>query len=682
MNYARMNDDITGENVKGSDTLRGYDHRRFSNSREYARLVRKAAHYYDSMAELRRKFKRDLDYYMGRQLNDTVVYNGCTMSVHDYMELKGMPALSSDIITDKMISLKGLVRSQYMAPTVKAVDSEESAYAGLFSEMLRQNDNNNDKAEHNAAQFEAHADMGFIVDKVQWTFRNGREDVYVDQIDPFKIAVPVFYKKDLSDVEFIAEAHDLTWPQLVSVFAHSSRDEKELEEIYTGARTSTPLQGYGDTGMNQTGHLDDFYHSSVVGKYRVIEIWTLERNRALWCHDRLNATAGFRPLSDKADIDAENARRMADNIRKDEFGVPVLDMEGNEQYYIAPDEVELIEYEQRIEDIWYFRFLSPTGYLLHEGISPYRVVRNGFSFYYHPYVFLAYPCLQGEIRSYVDRLIDKQRQYNHDNILLDFIIMNSSKGALAIDEEALSEKMSMEDIAENYVKVDGVILYTSKKGGNIPTSIQNKSIPAGIDLIIQRDRELLTSQSGIQPAMQGVHHNSSGKQYQIEREASATSVADYISAFNNFVLRVARKQLWTMQGHYTSRHSIMLTGQDIRQYYNPETMQDVDFDLTLTMDANSAVIREQMKDLAFQAYQRQEIDFGQMLTVADFGDTARLKRAWEEHKAEMQSLSPTLSKGEEAKGVGGSRPEEGANRLVQPSDTGGGMLVGTPGTSS
>ena len=683
------------EKEPGVNTMEAWDHTRFSNDIKYMQLVQIAAHYWDNMRGIRKKWVRDIDFYMGRQLEDTVVYNGHRMTIKHYMEMKGMAALSPDIITDKMISLKGTVRQQYMAPSVKSVDSNESDYVGLFNEFLRQNCNNNNKAEHDADQFEMHALLGFICDKVKWTYRHGREDVYVDAVDQFKLAVPVFSRKDLEDIEFIAEAHDCTWPQMLKTFVKKPGDEQRLRQIYTAARSDQPIQGYNDTGMNQTDHLDDFYHPSVVGKYRFIEVWTLERNRALWCHDRLNASCGYRPLEDRAAIDAENAQRKEDNIMRDENGVPMLDETGQPMTYVPEQELDLIEYEIGMEEIWYWRMLSPNGYLLDEGISPYKVLRDGFSFYYHPYVFLAYPCVQGEVRSFVDRIIDRQRQYTRDNIMLDFVVMNGAKGVLAIDEEALSDKMNIDDIAENYAKVDGMIIYSSKNGGNIPQAIQNKSIPAGIDMLMQRDRELVTAQSGVQPAMQGIHvgSNTSEGRYRMEKEGAYTSVADYVASFNNFTLRVAKKQLWTIQCFYDDRRSVKITGEDIRRYYNRDTMGDLDFETALTLDINSAVIREGMKDLAWQAYLRREIDFGQMLDSADFGDTNKLKRSWEDFQKRQQALAAQqgmmgadMNAGANGGGnnatVPGSNRENGANHLLTDGSSGMNPLVSSPGSIS
>ena len=679
------NDD-TRQPEQGVYTSRGYDHSRFSNSAEYMSMVREAAHYYDRMHDLRQKFVRNNDYYMGRQLNDLVVYNGHSMTVHDYMEMKGMAPISSDIISDKMITLKGLVRNQYMAPKAKSVDAQEGDYALVFSELLRQNDNINEKSEIAAELFEQHICKGLTIGKVTWKMKNGREDVYVSKRDQMKIALPPFYSRDLDEIEFIAEALDMSGPKLLQKFYRKPGDEKKLKDIYNAAKTTNYQQGYNDTGMNQYDHLDDFYHPSVIGQYRVIELWRKEYNYALWCHDRLNATAGFRPLSDKALIDAENEQRRLDNIRRDENGVPVLDAEGNMTYYIPEEELELIEYETRIEELWYYRFLSPNGYLLDEGISPYRVIRDGYSFYYHPYVFLAYG-MDGEIRSFEDRIIDKQRQYTHDNVLIDFIIMNSSKGVLAIDEESLSDMMSLDEIMDQYVKVDGYVLYTSKKGGQLPQQIQNKSLPAGLEMIMQRDRELVQTQSNVQPALQGATPTAgtSFKRYAAEQQSSAVGVTDYVASFNNFLLRIAKKQLWTMQAFYTSRRSIQITGEDFRRFYDPNTMGDIDCDLVMTLDANSALIREGLQELAYQFYVKDEISSDQMLDSADFGDTARLKRFILEHRQEKMQLAQQQAAAGMAptgQAPGTEERDNGAQRLNSPEQSSMPSVVGNPGSSA
>lgn len=143
-----------------------------------------------------------------------------------------------------------------------------------------------------------------------------------------------------------------------------------------------------------------------------------------------------------------------------------------------------------------------------------------------------------------------------------------------------------------------------------------------------------------------------------------------------------------MQWYYTGQRSIQITGEDYRQYFNPDTMRDIDFDLALSLDSNSAVIREQLKDLVYQAYQRDEIEFGQMIDLADFGDTSRLKRAWEDYKQRKQEAAAAQAQQQQSAGMPSVQPQpqqkpQGAEHLVQADgNTTGAVAAGSSGTSA
>ena len=628
---------VTGAYEEGMDSLKWQEHKLFSNDSYYLQLLREAQHYYDQLEPMRRKWLRANDYFMGRQLNDEIVWNGRKITVEKYLQLKGLPAFQNDIISDKVLTLKGLVRQENMTATCKDTDSKEDMFAAIFSEFLRANDNLNRRQNINAEFFQEFCIYAFMCAKLNYTEVDGREDVYIEKKNIFKIAYPVFEKSDLTDINFIAEAHDMYWSDILKTFCRdrngnaSKAAEDELKDIYT--RQGDILQGLRPTGSRQNDIGDDFLHSAVVGKYRVIEIWKKERRRALWFHDYATAEAGYRPLDEKADMDEENARRMADNIRKDENGMPILDEEGNETYYIDPEQVQLIEYKQRIEEFWYYRFLSPNGYLLAEGISPYRVLRSGYGFHYHPYVFLAYPCIEGETRSFVDRVIDKQRATNHYMIMFDKMLGNSIK-AVAIDVNTETPRQPLEEMIQQSTKPDGVVLYNGQKGDK-PSPLQGNSIPSGLEWMISQNQSMVVSQSGVQGALQGVHRNTSGKQYQMERESASTTVADYIGAFYDFCLRVSKVQLWMMQQFYDSTRSVKLTGEDYKIYYNPDTMEDVNSDLSMEMDYNSAVMREANNDMLWQLMLQNRIDLETMLDCGAWSNTARLKKRIQEYKAEQ-----------------------------------------------
>ena len=668
---------VTGAYEEGMDSLKWQEHKVFSSDGYYLRLLREAAHYYDDMEPLRKKWIRANDFFMGRQLNDTVVWNGHKMTVEKYLQLRGLPIFQNDIISDKVLTLKGLLRQENMAATCKSTDSNEDMYAAIFSEFLRTNDNLNRRANLNAEFFQEFCIYGFLGAKVNFTEKEGREDIYLEKKDIFKLAFPAFEQSDLSDVNFIAEAHDMYWSDLLKTFCVDDRGnasvkaEEELKDIY--ARQGDTLQSQRPTGERQVDAGNDFYHSSVVGKYRVIEIWKKERNRAIWYHDRATAEVGYRPLSEKKDIDAENNQRMIDNIRKDENGVPILDANGQETYYIPPEEVELIEYNVKIEEFWYYRFLSPTGYLLAEGVSPYRCMRGGYGFRYHPYVFLAYPCIQGETRSFIDRVIDKQRAVNHYMLMFDSILGNSIKG-VAIDVKSESERQSLDEMIRESTKPNGVVLYNSDRG-KPPVALQGNNVPSGLEWMISQNQSLTVSQSGVQGALQGVHRNTSGKQYQMERESASTTVADYMGAFYDFCLRVSKVQLWEMQQFYDSHRSVKLTGEDVKVYYNPETMEDVNTDLAMEMDANSAVMREANNDMLWQLMLQNRIDLETMLDCGSWSNTARLKKRVQEYQQQQMAAAAQTGQlpvvGRDGGGLSPQRPEQGVPRPQPTVGTGG-----------
>lgn len=675
-----LDNPVTGSYEEGMDSLKHQEHQIFSNDMYYSRLVREAAHYYDQMRDLRKKWTRANDYFMGRQLNDEVVFNGRKITVSDYLKIRGLPEFQNDIISDKVLTLKGILRQENMAATCKATDSNEDMTAAIFSEFLRVNDNLNRRQALNAEFFQEFAVYAFLCAKVSHDYREGRDDIYVDKQDIFKLALPPFEKPDLSDIHFIAEAHDVYWPDLLQLFGvdedgnASEEAEKALQDIY--CRQGDNIQSRRQTGFNQTQEGDDFYHSTMVGKYRFIEIWKEERNRALWCHDYATADVGFRPLSDKAAIDAENERRKADNIIRDENGVPLLDADGNQQYYVAPEDVALIKYKIKIEKFWYYRFISPNGYLLAEGASPYKVLRDGYSFRYHPYVFLAYPCLQGETRSFIDRVIDKQRSTNHYLLMFDSLMGHAMKG-MAIDAKSVSKYQGLDEMIAEAKRPDGVVVYDGSKG-NAPSSLTGSvTIPSGLEWLINQNQSIAVSQSGVQGALQGVHRNTSGKQYQMEREAASTTVADYFGAFYDFSQRVSKVQLWEIQQFYDSHRSVKLTGEDYKQFYNPDTMMDVNFDLQLDMDANSAVMRAANNDMLWQLMLQNRIDIITMLDCGSWTNTARLKKRIQEYQQAQMQVAAQTGQAPQVGQDGAAHLQNGDNSGQMPQPT-----VGTGGVSA
>ena len=118
------------------------------------------------------------------------------------------------------------------------------------------------------------------------------------------------------------------------------------------------------------------------------------------------------------------------------------------------EEVPLIKATWFIDDYWYFYYLSPFGDILKEGETPYEHDS-------HPYVFKAYPLIDGEIHSFVSDVIDQQRYTNRLITLYDWIMRASAKGVLMMPEDCLPDGVSIDDIAESWTELT-VSSYTSR----------------------------------------------------------------------------------------------------------------------------------------------------------------------------------------------------------------------------
>lgn len=674
-NHTVIND-ITNYAEAGPNSLEGVSTQKFRVSDSTLKLLQWLSHYYDNMSELRKKWKRAQDFVMGRQLEEKIEWNGRKITIREYMELQGMPILEYDVISDKLISLVGLVRQQRATASCTAVDPNEEDYISFFNEYLRQNDNNNNRQEMDARLFYEFCVYGFIGMSTVWDRRNGREAIFNDKVDIFKLAVPPFFKPDLSDIEIFGIGHDLTWREILAKFTDGSDGQaQQLNEIYLQTQTHySPEQGYQATGEAQLTGLDDFLHSSIQGKYRVIEVWTMESRQSLWVHDWDKSDAGFMPMGVQAELDAENESRKRANVMMDENGLPILDENGEEMYYVDPKELNLIEYEPQMETFWYRRYITPNGYLLDARESPYFVLRDGYRCSIQPYSFLAYPCLQGEVKSLIMRMENNQRTLNHYMMMINFVVANGAKGTLLVDDASVSDKVSPEENRRNYNKTNGEYHWDSSKGGEKPEVLMNKSIPAGVEFMINFAKTMAAEGSGVQGALQGVHRNTSGKQYQLERESASTSVTDFVESFNCFKLREAKLKTYLIQEFCNEHDSVKLVGDDYRTYFNPETMRDMDLDVAMDLDSYSATIRDQIVDLLWQLKKDGDIDAYTMLTNGKFPGTYRIRKYLKEKMEQREAMETQMAAaGQVPTSSGGGQQGGSGNSAAHLKDSGSGL---------
>lgn len=184
----------------------------------------------------------------------------------------------------------------------------------------------------------------------------------------------------------------------------------------------------------------------------------------------------------------------------------------------------------RAESVWKYDYVSQDGDILRSGLSPYR--HGG-----HPFVFTAYPFLDGEIHSFVSDLLDQQRYTNRLITLYDWVIRASAKGVLLFPQEAVPEGGNINDIADQWSRFNGVIVYKSKAGQTLPQQVSGNTMNIGIGELLDIQMKMMEDVSGVSGALQGrmENRNMSGTLYSQQTENSLTSLRDILETFDAFI---------------------------------------------------------------------------------------------------------------------------------------------------
>lgn len=161
----------------------------------------------------------------------------------------------------------------------------------------------------------------------------------------------------------------------------------------------------------------------------------------------------------------------------------------------------------------------------------------------HPYVWKAYPFLDGEVHSYISDIIDQQKYVNHLITLYDFIMKSSAKGVLLFPDESLPKGMTLQDVANEWSMFNGVIPYRAQPGVPLPTQVSSNAANIGITELLKIEMQMLEDISGVSPTLQGKLETniSSGTLFAQQNQAAMTSLLDLIQSFEEFAADIAAK---------------------------------------------------------------------------------------------------------------------------------------------
>ncbi len=280
------------------------------------------------------------------------------------------------------------------------------------------------------------------------------------------------------DVDLIGEVHHVGFGMLVENFCRNAEDFRRLSDLYR-----VEAKGYASC--------------------RVTEVWYRDTRVLGYFHDEDSGTVSL--------------GKMEDMIMAVERGNPRSGLRNNIRSVTR----------QGWRQIWF----AEDGTVLAEGDT----VEN------HPYVFKAYPFIDGEVHSYISDIIDQQRYVNRLITLYDFIMKSSAKGVLLFPDESLPEGMDLQDVADEWSRFNGVIPYRAKQGIPMPTQVSGNSANIGITELLRIEMQMLEDISGVSPTLQGklVTNATSGTLFARQNEAAQTSLLDVIRSFTDFLANIA-----------------------------------------------------------------------------------------------------------------------------------------------
>lgn len=599
--------------------------KQFGDRRAFSILM-EAQQYWSNMSRFRRDRERNKRYAYGEQWKDIVVVDGNEMTEEEYIYSQGSVPLKNNLIRRLVRNVLGVYRSQSKEPTCTARDRDEQKLGETMSTILQCNMQVNRMTEVNARTMEEFLISGLIVHRKWFGWRNDKCDCWTDYVNPNNFFIDNNMRDFRGwDVSCLGEVHDVSFETLCGQFAETPQQYELLARIYAAARDkrniATTCENFGYSRPKNY----DFLFTSDLGRCRVIEVWRKESKPRYRCHDYNNGDIYKVDVEDYHDmVEAVNEERIRKGLAA---GMPM-------------DEIPLIKAKWFIDDYWYFYYLTPFGHILKEGETPYEHKS-------HPYVFKAYPFIDGEIHSFVADVIDQQRYTNRLITLYDWIMRASAKGVLLFPEECLPTGMDINDIADEWSRFNGVIAIKTKGNAQVPQQIANNSTNIGISELLNIQLKFFEDISGVNGALQGKPGFSgmSASLYSQQTQNATTSLLDLLDSFSMFVIDAAYKDVKNIQQYYDTKRVFNISGKNGAQIeYDPKKIRDVEFDLSIVESTSTPVYRQMANEFLMEIWKSGQISLQQLLQHGDFPFADELLQS-------LQSQQEQLERGENPDGL-------------------------------
>ena len=602
------------------------------NNKNYALdVLFQAQNAWMSMATFRQERERNKRYTFGKQWDDIITTaDGETMSEESYIKKQGSVPLKNNIIMKLVRTVIGTYRSQMKEPTCIARDREEQKLGETMSVILQCNMQLNRMQGINARSIQELLISGLIVHRKWFGPRNDKCDCWTDYVQPNNVFMDPNMRDFRGwDIGLIGEIHDVPFNKVCQQYAKCPDDVEWLRLIYHRDTTRQGIYNfYNQFGEGSYMSSRDFFIPEDPSLCRVIEVWRKESKPRYRCHDFNNGDIYKIEIDDYDElVGAKNRKRIEQGVKA---GMKIND-------------IPLIKTQWFMDDYWYFYFLTPWGDVLKEGETPYEHKS-------HPYVFKAYPFIDGEIHSFVSDIIDQQRYINRLITLHDWIMRASAKGVLIFPEDCLRDEDNPDDIFDAWSRFDGVII--AKKGAqNLPQQISNNSTNIGIGELLNLQLKLIEDISGVNGSLQGKpgYSGTSASLYAQQTQNATISLLDILDTYSEFVIDGAYKDVKNMQQYYDTKRVFNIVGKPgVEIEYDPKKIRDVEFDVSIVESTSTPAYRMMANDFLKEIWRANQISLQQLLRYGDFPFADELLQNLESQQEQLEQgntpdgLSPEM----------------------------------------
>ena len=200
--------------------------------------------------------------------------------------------------------------------------------------------------------------------------------------------------------------------------------------------------------------------------------------------------------------------------------------------------------------------------------------------------------------------------------------------------------MSIEDIADEWTRFNGVIAIKAKPGVPMPQQIANNSTNIGINELLQLQLKLFEDISGVQGSLQGRPGFSgmSASLYAQQTQNAGTSLQDLLDSYAMFKIDGAYKDVKNIQQYYDTRRMFNIAGQSGKVVeYDPKRFYDVEFDLSISESTSTPAYRQLGNDFLMQIWAAGQISLEQLLEFGSFDFADALLQSVKAQKEQMEN---------------------------------------------